>query len=1024
MQYYRLPAVLCRLIQGAVLGSACALVLAGCGGSSAVVSAPDAGQAKPTPALTDGGVQSMPVRMQPQDAVALPAKGLSWAGTAGLAAQLPRLNRSISSVDPLLFGASFFEAGLPVSRVETLVAPDVRFSPKWDAADPRLSDAAYATFRFNLTGLVELPEDTISLGWTEPPASLDDAFVGLANWGKEGWDWYQLDDDGIITLPGLERYVSNSHEVLAMVLVLGQAECVLSVISIGEPEVRGLGGLGEIPGAPTEPRLYIEYLPTALDLSDGCAPVRDQGLTAAAAAFALGDGAYNYELNRIYGELGWDFADVFNRASPRQMYVETGYAQGLDCSRGRNIWQSLEWLRDNGAATEANAPWGYPTTPGWCQRNWSAEARLDATVLQPETLTSFDPSGEDGVANLKAMLALQQRPVALQLGVDWWFADYQPGTAWHCNSPVVGYHVVCVTGYSDSRGGGAFKARNSWSDAWGEDGYVWISYDVFTNPAPGQRLWCFALADDYQANAAQRYCGAQAELPPPVNVRASDLGFVDKVAVEWDAVDGATGYKVYRDTQDHEVADVTATSWDDESITDLLAHTYWVRAYDGAQESALSTLDTGWRGDAPVIVSVSPATGKPGQEREFGAVVTSELPVNYNWDFGGGASPNTSRQRYPEVVLGGEGTYEASLTVTNAVGSDEFTFYLLVYEHTYTVSGVVETTEGAGIPCVELSFNGHLQPVLTDANGHWVRDGVPDGSYIVTPSLGDVSFTPASFAFTIAGADLELDPFKSVATPIWITDLITDKLTHCTDGSDGVNSTLAATASSTPTSVDWACSAGAISGEGLQVEWAPTGGPSPQVATVTCTVRNGVYSDSRELKLYLTQYPISRYGDANGECYALDGPSILHLDAPYISTGGLLAGGQHVVVVAQWGLWDYFGKAQMAYLQDYMDWWGADGLYVTGINRWDTTAEIQSWLTTNGYYDIDTWLVNTTLNSEWFYWNGFDDLGYSYGSCPMNVIHDRDGHVRWACGGSMTRAQDRRMILETMLSELVGQPKP
>jgi hypothetical protein len=34
-------------------------------------------------------------------------------------------------------------------------------------------------------------------------------------------------------------------------------------------------------------------------------------------------------------------------------------------------------------------------------------------------------------------------------------------------------------GYDDSRGGGAYKVLNSWGRRWGDNGYGWISYDMF-----------------------------------------------------------------------------------------------------------------------------------------------------------------------------------------------------------------------------------------------------------------------------------------------------------------------------------------------------------------------------------------------------------------------------------------------------------------------------------------------------------------------------------------------------------------
>jgi hypothetical protein len=40
---------------------------------------------------------------------------------------------------------------------------------------------------------------------------------------------------------------------------------------------------------------------------------------------------------------------------------------------------------------------------------------------------------------------------------------------------------MCVVGYDDARYGGAFEVQNSWGTKWGNAGYIWIPYTVFTD---------------------------------------------------------------------------------------------------------------------------------------------------------------------------------------------------------------------------------------------------------------------------------------------------------------------------------------------------------------------------------------------------------------------------------------------------------------------------------------------------------------------------------------------------------------
>jgi PKD repeat protein len=95
----------------------------------------------------------------------------------------------------------------------------------------------------------------------------------------------------------------------------------------------------------------------------------------------------------------------------------------------------------------------------------------------------------------------------------------------------------------------------------------------------------------------------------------------------------------------------------------------------------------------PDVVSVEPTTGVPGAEVVFGATVTGGVAEGYSWDFGGGATPNTSSLQSPAVTLGAAGTYPASVTVSNSFGAETFPFDLVV---TDLVSPVIEEVQPDG----------------------------------------------------------------------------------------------------------------------------------------------------------------------------------------------------------------------------------------------------------------------------------------------------------------------------------------
>lgn len=80
----------------------------------------------------------------------------------------------------------------------------------------------------------------------------------------------------------------------------------------------------------------------------------------------------------------------------------------------------------------------------------------------------------------------------------------------------------------------------------------------------------------------------------------------------------------------------------------------------------------------PIINSVSPLSGSPGDEVTFTADVIGTEPFTYAWDFGAAADPSTSADASPQVTLGDAGNYTCSLTVTNDFGENTLDFKLVI----------------------------------------------------------------------------------------------------------------------------------------------------------------------------------------------------------------------------------------------------------------------------------------------------------------------------------------------------------
>ena len=166
-----------------------------------------------------------------QDVADLPVPLLP--APAGLKAGNPR---QASAAGTLALDGAAFDSGLPASLVAADVI-DLQYSPDYDPGNGGLSPA-YAIFNFNLDG--SAPEPELRLIWTTPPAE-GTAWLGLANFGTNRWDWQAAPVDGSpLDLGNLQFYKNalSSHLYIA-VLLTGTQPASLYRVRLGQPFVEG-----------------------------------------------------------------------------------------------------------------------------------------------------------------------------------------------------------------------------------------------------------------------------------------------------------------------------------------------------------------------------------------------------------------------------------------------------------------------------------------------------------------------------------------------------------------------------------------------------------------------------------------------------------------------------------------------------------------------------------------------------------------------------------------------------------------
>ena len=61
----------------------------------------------------------------------------------------------------------------------------------------------------------------------------------------------------------------------------------------------------------------------------------------------------------------------------------------------------------------------------------------------------------------------------------------------------VGGHALCVVGYDDNVGGGAFKIANSWGKNWGKSGHAFISFSDMEKLIKQNGEVCLAIENKF-----------------------------------------------------------------------------------------------------------------------------------------------------------------------------------------------------------------------------------------------------------------------------------------------------------------------------------------------------------------------------------------------------------------------------------------------------------------------------------------------------------------------------------------------
>lgn len=217
-------------------------------------------------------------------------------------------------------------------------------------------------------------------------------------------------------------------------------------------------------------------LPSKVNLENKFPPIGDQGSYGTCVVWASG---YNLKTALDGIDKNWTtekLARVSYQTSPADLwYAIPSASKGTDCN-GTNFEPALTALISSGAASLSQVP--YSRVDASC--SGTAKGNSSAKLANFRKIADGENQGMT-VGNFKYYLS-QGRPVVIGARLGDRFMAWNSSSVINYDTYVKEgmqhtYHAMVLSGYDDSKH--AFRVRNSWGRAWGDNGSIWVDYDFF-----------------------------------------------------------------------------------------------------------------------------------------------------------------------------------------------------------------------------------------------------------------------------------------------------------------------------------------------------------------------------------------------------------------------------------------------------------------------------------------------------------------------------------------------------------------
>ncbi len=325
-------------------------------------------------------------------------------------------------------------------------------------------------------------------------------------------------------------------------------------------------------------------LPKKVDLSMYVPPVRSQGSIGSCAAWST---VYYAKTMQENMERRWDVTQEDHQFSPLFTYNQiTG-----GVNKGTYIIDHMVMMEKQGVPPISIFP-HLNNLKAFPDEKVKAAA-VEYLSLSHKKLDEYNRSTGTWRVDINAVKTALAESLPVVVGFATYpnFYRYRGGIYSKVSGTSKSGHAMCVVGYDDERH--AFRIVNSWGDDWGEDGFMWMDYDLFETLATYGSGVMYDKIDSSPRN-----------IQPPVQLEGTKGAYENKIELTWRSDPQADYYLIYRVDNEESILKKIGTS-ESSSFTDPelppgVSYVYAVKSVkmhsSGNLESGFSEIAEAWTG--------------------------------------------------------------------------------------------------------------------------------------------------------------------------------------------------------------------------------------------------------------------------------------------------------------------------------------------------------------------------------------------------------------------------------------------